>query len=177
MTKLYWLDNSTFGGRLAISSRPRGGDWLEDEIRHFKQQGIDTIVSVLTPLEINELQLEYEGHYCDSHHISYLSYPINDRQVPKSLGAFSEFTQKLSNLLSQEKNILIHCRQGIGRSSLIAAGVLSYHHNLSTYEIFKSIELCRGSTLPDTQEQINWLTNWMQSSKGNISMVDLFKSP
>ena len=39
MTKLYWI-SGPWAGKLAIAARPRGGDWLEDEIRDWKNGGI-----------------------------------------------------------------------------------------------------------------------------------------
>jgi hypothetical protein len=52
--KLYWLNNS-LSGRLAISARPRGGDWLEDEIEGWRRQGVGVILSLLTDSENKEL--------------------------------------------------------------------------------------------------------------------------
>jgi hypothetical protein len=34
-TNIYWLDDSQ-SGRIGIMPRPRGGDWLEDEIRALR---------------------------------------------------------------------------------------------------------------------------------------------
>ena len=34
-------------GRLAIVPRPRGGDWLEDEVRAWREAGVDIVVSAL----------------------------------------------------------------------------------------------------------------------------------
>ncbi len=36
-----------WAGRLAIVTRPRGGDWLEDETAGWQQVGLDVIVSLL----------------------------------------------------------------------------------------------------------------------------------
>ena len=56
LAQLYWIDAPT-GRRLAILARPRGGDWLEDEVRSWRGQGIDVVVSLLTPAEILSLLL------------------------------------------------------------------------------------------------------------------------
>ena len=62
--KLYWIETPTTG-RLAISARPRGGDWLEDEIEGWREQGVDTVVSLLTASENEELGLTDEGSVCE----------------------------------------------------------------------------------------------------------------
>ena len=60
MTQLYWI-TGPWAGRLAISARPRGGDWLEDEISAWQRAGVDTVVSLLTIDEERDLALEREA--------------------------------------------------------------------------------------------------------------------
>ncbi len=55
-TNLYWIDGPWLG-RLAISPRPRGNDWLEDEVRGWKQAGVDVVMSLLTEDERVDLGL------------------------------------------------------------------------------------------------------------------------
>ena len=43
---LYWIVGP-WRGRLAIAARPRGGDWLDDELSGWRQAGIDVVVSLL----------------------------------------------------------------------------------------------------------------------------------
>ena len=52
-TELYWIEGPWLS-RLAIMPRPRGGDWLEDEITSWRHVGIDTIVSALMKEESTE---------------------------------------------------------------------------------------------------------------------------
>jgi hypothetical protein len=42
----FWVDTDN-QIRLAIVPRPRGGDWLEDEVAHIKRAGVDVLVSML----------------------------------------------------------------------------------------------------------------------------------
>jgi hypothetical protein len=49
-TEFYWVDGP-WPGKLALASRPRGGDWLEDEMAGWRRTGIDTMLSLLTPEE------------------------------------------------------------------------------------------------------------------------------
>ena len=41
-------------------ARPRGGDWLADEMRALSEAGADILVSALTTDEANELDLARE---------------------------------------------------------------------------------------------------------------------
>ncbi len=160
MTKIFFLHELKHHGQLAITPRPRGDDWLEDEIISFRTQGIDIVVSALIASENSELHLEREEYYCTLHGIRYLSYPIEDRNVPGSHHSFTPLVDRLTLELVRGQNILIHCRQGIGRSSLIAAALLSRIHQRPVREIFDDITRCRGTSVPDTQEQIVWLEKW-----------------
>jgi len=56
-TNLYWADGP-WPGKLALAARPRGGDWLEDEIAAWRKAGADTVLSLLTPDEEQDLDLK-----------------------------------------------------------------------------------------------------------------------
>ncbi len=62
-------------GRLAIAPRPRGGDWLENEISDWREAGIDVVVSLLTPDEVTEFGLETEKQLCEAQGIRFVSFP------------------------------------------------------------------------------------------------------
>jgi len=91
-TELFWIP-TTFAGRLAVASRPRGGDWLDDEIAGWKQAGVITLVSMLTPEEASELDLEGEATASAAHGIAFRSLPVPDRDVPASRPAFRELVE------------------------------------------------------------------------------------
>ena len=48
-------------GQLAIIARPRGGDWLAEEVQDWKNEGFDVIVSLLTTDEERDLGLTEES--------------------------------------------------------------------------------------------------------------------
>lgn len=50
---LYWIPGP-WKGRLAITPRPRGGDWIEDEMKSWCDQSINVVVSLLEPSENRE---------------------------------------------------------------------------------------------------------------------------
>src|SRR5207253_1157392 len=72
-TKLHWV-SGPWPGRLAVATRPRGGDWLEDEIASWRQAGIDTVFSLLTPEEERDLDLADEGHQVRAHGMKFESF-------------------------------------------------------------------------------------------------------
>jgi hypothetical protein len=104
------------GMRLAIVPRPRGHDWLLDDLRGLRARGIDTLVSLLTQEESYELGLSEEARYCREVAINFLVFPIPDRSVPSSVADFSKFATVVESELKNGRSVGIHCRAGIGRS-------------------------------------------------------------
>lgn len=153
--KIYWI-GGVEPGRLGIMPRPRGGDWLEDEIRSLKTSGVDVVASLLEREEISELDITGEQSFCEACGVSYLSFPIRDFGVPPSQRETLSFAGSLRERLREGKSVVIHCRQGIGRSSLMAACVLLLGGTCAD-EAFRRIEEARGRPVPDTPEQREWV--------------------
>jgi protein-tyrosine phosphatase len=143
-------------GRLAILPRPRGGDWLDDEIDAWSQAGVDVVVSLLTPDEITDLELADEANVSRRNGIDFVSFPIPDRGVPSSTAATAELVMKLGAALAGGRTVAVHCRQGIGRSAVIAAGLLT-RAGLDPETAFRRIGAARGLPVPETDEQRAWV--------------------
>jgi len=159
--KLYWITNAS-PGQLAISARPRGGDWLEDEIDGWRKQGVDVVVSLLTPSETAELNLKNEGGISKARGIRFLSFPIEDRGVPPSSAMVEHLVAQLVSELQQGRNVAVHCRQGIGRSSLITAALLiSAGEDLR--EALQAVGKARGLEVPETIKQRRWLDEFARN--------------
>lgn len=152
---LYWIPGP-WRGRLAISARPRGGDWLEDEVRGWRAAGIDVAVSLLDSEEESQLELTGEGRIAGAHGIRYLSLPIPDRGIPASIAPAVSLLADLGEALDQGKNVTIHCRQGIGRSALIAVSLL-IASGLDPASAIRVVSASRGLPVPETDEQLAWL--------------------
>ena len=155
MTELFRVPGP-WAGHLAISTRPRGGDWLEDEIRGWRNAGIDVVVSLLESDEATDLELSNEGELADRQGIRYISFPIADRGVPASLPAAANLLLDLFRSLVAGKAITVHCRQGIGRSGLVAAGVL-VTAGIDPSVALATVQTARMAPVPDTPEQRSWI--------------------
>ena len=132
----YWI--RTEGVRLAIIPRPRGQDWLPDDTSLLQRAGIDVVVSALTAAENEELGLVEESRCCQAEVSSFFPSPIEDRSVPNSSAEFAELVNSVTDSLRNGKAVAVHCRAGIGRSSMIVASAL-IHIGLSTESAFRSI--------------------------------------
>ncbi len=152
--RLFWIPGP-WRGRLAIAARPRGGDWLEDETKGWRMAGLDVVVSLLENEEAERLDLSLEGDLAISAGLRFISFPIPDRGVPSSLAACA-LCQQVAGELKDGQTVGVHCRQGIGRSGLIAIGALM----ASGVDASKAIEIAstaRGLPVPETEGQCRWV--------------------
>jgi protein-tyrosine phosphatase len=144
------------GLSLAIMPRPRAGDWLEDEIGQWQREGLNTVVSLLEPTEVAELELGAEPGLCASRGIEFLSFPIPDRGVPRTVAAFDTFLAPVVTRLRGGASVGVHCRAGIGRSGLTAACIL-IRAGIPYPLAFPAISRARRVKVPDTEQQESWV--------------------
>jgi len=154
-TDVYWVAGP-WPGHLGIVPRPRGGDWLADEVRSWRAAGLDVVASLLTAEEAAELELGQEAVLARQAGLQFCSFPIPDYGVPQSRASLLALTGDLEKALESGKNVAVHCRQGIGRSSIVAASVLIASGEEAD-EAFRQIEKARGRPVPDTREQKQWV--------------------
>lgn len=155
---IYWIDHSG-PGRLAILDRPEGDDALESEILGWREDGIDVVVSMLTHTDNTYLGLVEEAELCRNNGLQFISFPIEDRGVPNSLGDALQLVSELSDLLTTGKSIGFHCYGCIGRSPLIAACVLMFS-GVSAEKAFDLISYARGYPIPEAPVQADWGRNF-----------------
>ncbi|HEX4303328.1 MAG TPA: protein-tyrosine phosphatase family protein [Rhizomicrobium sp.] len=158
---LYWIDLE-FPGRLAVAPKPRGGDWLEDEIRSWRAQAIDCVVCLLENDEIAELSLGAEAKYCAENEVAFLRFPIADRGLPDSHREAIALVRDIANRLQTGQNVLIHCRAGIGRTGLVAAGTL-ISLGVAPEHALAAIGTARRVQVPDTDAQRDWIFAFAQN--------------
>lgn len=157
-TELHWVDGP-WPGKLALASRPRGGEWLDEEMAGWHRAGIDTVLSLLTPEEEQELDLKREAREAKAQGMKFVSLPILDRQVPNSESEVSAALDRIDADLSAGKNVVAHCRQGIGRTGLVAACLL-VAKGLSPAVAVNTLSAARGTPVPETAEQRRWIDHY-----------------
>jgi protein-tyrosine phosphatase len=147
----YWINS-----QLAIVPRPRGGDWLDDEMTALCEAGIDVVVSMLEADEAAMLVLQEEGASAQRAGLRFINFPITDRSVPSNKLLFDEFLANLEEQISQGKRVGVHCRASIGRSSVTTASLL-IRSGVSIADVWVQIATARDCDVPDTEEQREWV--------------------
>jgi hypothetical protein len=160
---IYWIPGP-WVGKLAILGRPRAGDWLNDEVEGWRDAGVEVVVSLLSEEETSELGLADEARLVDAKGLSFINFPIRDYDVPSSEGAVHQLVNNLEELLAQGHNLGIHCRAGVGRSSLVAA-CLFVDHGEDAEISFQKISTARGLAVPDTLAQREWVREFARASQ------------
>jgi protein-tyrosine phosphatase len=158
VSEIFWIDGHP-PPTLAVVLRPRGGDWLEDELDRLKHGGITTLVSLLEPEEAEYLGLAEEGSIAERLGMSFLSYPIPDTHVPSDTRGFRAFAADLASRLRHGEQIGVHCRGSIGRSTVTAAAAL-IHLGWKPAAALAAIQKARGCPVPDTDEQAAWILRY-----------------
>jgi protein-tyrosine phosphatase len=157
----FWVETSN-NLRLAIVPRPRGGDWLDEDIGLIRTAGVDVLISMLQADEAAELGLSEEANACKTAGIAFQSFPIPDRGTPQSTAKFAAFVQSLRAELRAGRSIAVHCRASIGRSSLLLAAVLCAE-GFRPDDAFERLSKARGLNVPDTAEQVTWVKRFASS--------------
>ncbi|GER85731.1 MAG: dual specificity protein phosphatase family protein [Thermogemmatispora sp.] len=142
--------------RLSIMGHPAGGALLEQAIKTLRSAGVDVLVSLLTGEEIEEIGLQREAQTCQEQGLRYFHFPIPDLEGPPLDGEIQDLLSELHELLSAGQHIAIHCRLGIGRSAMIAAGLLVR----AGYSVPLAVGLlssARGCFVPQTPTQLEWI--------------------
>jgi len=149
-------------GRLATMPRPRGGEWLVREIASMKASGVTDVVSLLTPAEEAELALQQEAQTCAAAEIGFYLHPVGDRGIPLR-APFDAFVDTLVPILQRGGFIAVHCRAGIGRSTVVAAALL-IRLGVSAQDALVLISNARGFDVPDTEDQHDFIFSLDQHS-------------
>jgi protein-tyrosine phosphatase len=153
-----WIEGDPIA-KLAIVLKPRGDDWLRDDLVQIQRDGVDILVSLLEPQEAVWLGLGDEGPFAEAAGMKFLSYPIPDVHVPPNPATFRAFVAGLADRLSRKERIGLHCRGSIGRAPLTAACAL-IHLGWRAKDAVNAIQAARGFPIPDTEEQLRWILNY-----------------
>jgi protein-tyrosine phosphatase len=141
-------------GKLSTMAKPRGGEWLVDEMTALRAAGVDILVSALTTAELIEVDLTDEPQTARDAGLQFASIPIIDRGTP-DLAVVLPDLRRLAERLREGDHIVTHCRFGIGRASLLAAGVLVLN-GLPPDQVWERLEKARGLAVPDNPAQREW---------------------
>lgn len=143
-------------GFFAIMARPSLEQGDPASVVNISRLGINLVVSLLETNEARTLGLDAEREQVKSLGMDFVSFPIPDMGIPTSVEKFASLSKMLLKQVDAGVNTLVHCHAGIGRSGLMAAGIL-LHCDLDPQQAFAHVSKMRGIRVPETSEQEHWL--------------------
>jgi len=136
----------------------------------WHEAGIDVAVSLLTPEEAGEFELEHEAAAAGVRGVRFRAFPIPDREVPASRTAFHDLVSEVGRELAAGRRVVVHCRQGIGRAGLVAIGVL-IAAGLDAEAAVERVSQVRGRPVPETLAQRRWLDEFAEETRVGAEVV------
>jgi protein-tyrosine phosphatase len=142
-------------GMWAGSVRGRWERDLATDMRELEEEHeADILVSLMENHEYHGYQISELSEQDSIGKIEILRFAIKDMGVPREAESekFEAFVQDIVQRLKQGKNIVVHCRGGLGRTGTLAACVLVALGRHSAEEAIDAVREARKGTI-QTREQ------------------------
>jgi len=143
---------------LYLSSRPGYLDFAGSDrescrrfAREMRSNRIGLAVVLLTAPEI---RVFYDFDLCELYRaggVEPLHFPVEDGLVPEDIGSFHRLVKRVTQQLRVSK-VLVHCNAGLGRTGVVAAGLLVYAGSSASAAIAKVRKVRRGALENRVQE-------------------------
>ncbi len=166
-------------GRLGMTFAPgmkagtTHGEWrwerdLEADLRVLRNEyGADVLVSVLEEHEYSDFEIPdlFERDLVEG--IEVLRFAIEDMNVPREAEAeeYEELIRNVVDRLRDGKNVIVHCRGGLGRTGTVAACVLVALGNHPADDVIDAVRAARKGTI-QTQEQEDFVRRFEKTLRG-----------
>lgn len=127
MTHPYDLLELPSGGQFIFTPCPgTKGTSVSAALQSLSQAKVDAVITLLSDQELSALSVESFKADMANTELTWFQLPIEDDSEPDAIfeAAWAESKAALLKLLSDGKNIAIHCRGGSGRTGLMAAILL-----------------------------------------------------
>jgi protein-tyrosine phosphatase len=119
---------------------------------------VDVLVSALTSVEERDLDLLQEERLAGEVGLRFVRLRTDDLAVP-DFDTASAVLDELAAEVRVGRGVAVHCRMGVGRSPLIAAGLL-VALGCQPDEAWQRVERARAVRVPDTEAQREWIATY-----------------
>ena len=151
---------TTIGSGSLFAMRMPDANDLTNNLRNLHNSGIDKVLCLIEPDEADQLGLSAEEELTKDSGMAFERYAIADFGVPDYPG-FNPLIVSILNDIRQGKNVLVHCRGGIGRTGLVCCCVLIANGMDATSSI-QTVSKKRGTRVPETDAQLAMIQRYWQ---------------
>lgn len=164
-------------GRLGMTFAPgmktRGmrGRWdrdLKTDLRVLREEyGADVLVSVIEEHEYRGYKIPELFEQDTVEGIEVLRFAIEDMNVPKEAEAeeYEGLIKGIVKRMREGKNVVVHCRGGLGRTGTVAACVLVALGDHSADEAIGAVRTARRGTV-QTRDQEDFVRRFEETLRG-----------
>ncbi len=131
---------------------------LQQNLQTLRDGGTDKILCLLEESESEKLGLKSQESLTIDAGMEFQRFPIADFSVPDFLDLQVQIS-RAHNELNEGKNLLVHCKGGIGRTGLICC-CLMLSTGVSVPDAISVVTKQRGEQVPETPEQIDMLIRY-----------------
>ena len=159
LAESYWVvPDRLLAGRYPGGKSPKEA---ERRVEAFLEAGFDTFIDLTEAGELPPYDVYLPGS------VQYLRKPIPDHGLPRAREHMAEIQAAIDGALSSGRRIYVHCRAGIGRTSLAVACHLIEHGLSADAALIRLNELWRDNErsqtwpdVPETDEQRDYILDW-----------------
>lgn len=139
---------------------------LDIDMKVIKELDIDVVVCMLEWAEMSFLQIPDYPHVMQHNNFHFYHAPTIDHTAP-ILADIVVIVPIIARYLLNGKNVLVHCRGGMGRAATICACVLIYLHRLYGFDV----DEYTGS---DAVRDVRMVRPKAMKNKEQVEMVHLY---
>lgn len=158
-------------GRIGITFCPgkkgesfTGPNWnrsIEADLERVRLWGASGVVTLIEDFEFEMLQVRELGNSVIGKNMNWFHLPIVDGQPPdqRFLDAWRAVVKDLVNDLKRGKNLLVHCRGGLGRAGTVAS-MLLVELGVSPRDAIDQVRLARPGAI-ETEDQERFIDDYL----------------
>ena len=120
-----WIPTALWPGRLGLTQAPgQPGRDMAADMTTLAREGANVIAPLLLDEEFSRLGMHDYHTQAEAQALTVAPCPIQNGSVPDDLPAFAAYLDELMDQLLDGRNLVLHCRGGVGRAGLVAACLL-----------------------------------------------------
>ncbi|CAH1765440.1 18125_t:CDS:2 [Entrophospora sp. SA101] len=145
---------------------------LDLDFQRLVSLGISMIICCLNDVELEFLGAPWPKYdeTAQKHNIQIIRIPMIEGGCPDSLDQIDQVVLQIDQHIKQGKNVLGHCRGGVGRAGLVACcWLLKTQFCLDADRAIQLVRMRRSSKAIETLQQVDFIVQYSNYVKWNLN--------